>query len=206
MGEILIIITLATIIAICGIVIGLKQSFNNSSDNDRSNKEDWSREKIDEYVKIQKEKASAKFISISSDNIVSSNMSNKISQIKADDTINIPHFTKKPSLDSTIKAMNGFGIELRVLSTKYLDDNSKLKAMILEVGDDVFLKVEINPFSNTESIAVYSGDYVLLGYVASGQKNRALEHMYKEKIQGFIKEPWSTNKSWFSIVIADVNS
>lgn len=185
------------------IIIGIKQNINDEDGKSKDINIEGSKEFLDKYVEEQKRIAQEKFIVRKREQMLAyEDYRRKEDQRSTNNPVII--FKKKPSLDSLIKASEGVGIEVKVLGTKYRPFDDQLAAQCCEEGDDVILKIEKNPFSNTEGIAVYHLSN-LLGFVASEQKSKALEHMYCDKTRAYIKEPWMLDKSWFSIVLADIN-
>lgn len=185
------------------IIIGIKQNINGDENKTNDLSIENSKEDLDKYVEEQKRIAQEKYLVRKREQILAyEDYRRKENQRSTNNPVII--FKKKPSLDSQIKASEGVGIEVKVLGTKYRPVDDQLAAQCCEEGDDVILKIEKNPFSNTEGIAVYHFSN-LLGFVASEQKNKALEHMYCDKTRAYIKEPWMLDKSWFSIVLADIN-
>ena len=185
------------------IIIGIKQNINDEDGKSKNINIEGSKEVLDKYVEEQKRIAQEKFIVRKSEQMLAYEVYRRKEDQKSTNNPVII-FNKKPSLDSQIKASEGVGLEVKVLGTKYRPVDDQLAAQCCEEGDDVILKIEKNPFSNTEGIAVYHFSN-LLGFVASEQKNKALEHMYCDKTRAYIKEPWMLDKSWFSIVLADIN-
>lgn len=185
------------------IIIGIKQNINDEDGKSKDINIEGSKEVLDKYVEEQKRIAQEKFIVRKREQMLAYEDYRRKEDQRSTNNPGII-FKKKPSLDSIIKASEGVGIEVKVLGTKYRPVDDQLAAQCCEEGDDVILKIEMNPFSNTEGIAVYHFSN-LLGFVASEQKDKALEHMYCDKTRAYIKEPWMLDKSWFSIVLADVN-
>ena len=197
------VICLLLLFIISMIIIGIKQNINDEDGKSKNINIEGSKEVLDKYVEEQKRIAQEKFIVRKSEQMLAYEVYRRKEDQKSTNNPVII-FNKKPSLDSQIKAREGVGIEVKVLGTKYRPVDDQLAAQCCEEGDDVILKIEKNPFSNTEGIAVYHFSN-LLGFVASEQKNKALEHMYCDKTRAYIKEPWMLDKSWFSIVLADIN-
>jgi len=112
---------------------------------------------------------------------------------------------RKPSLDSFGRAIEGVGVEFKIVGMKYRSVEEQTQAMCLEPGDSVLLKPEINQFSGSEAMAVYTTTKILVGYVATEQSRRAKDMMFREYLQAFVKIPWNFNKSWFLVVVPEEN-
>lgn len=112
---------------------------------------------------------------------------------------------RKPSLDSYGRATEGIGVEFKIVGMKYRSLEERLKAKCLEPGDSVLLKPEINPFSGTEAMAVYTNRKILIGYVVTEQYHKAKDMMYMEYLQAFVKIPWEFDNSWFLVVVPEQN-
>lgn len=112
---------------------------------------------------------------------------------------------RKPSIDSFGRAIDGIGVEFKIVGMKYRSFDEQIHARCLEPGDSVLLKPEINPFSETEAMAVYTLTKFLVGYVVTEQSQKAKDMMFREYLQAFVKIPWEVDRSWFLVVVPEQN-
>lgn len=108
---------------------------------------------------------------------------------------------RKPTLDEHRRAIDGVGIEFKVIGMKYRPIEDQLSAKCLDQGEVVLLKPEINNFSNTEAIAVYTTTKRLVGYLPTEQFLHARSLFYEERLPAYVNIPWELDKSWFSVVV-----
>lgn len=108
---------------------------------------------------------------------------------------------RRPSIDDHDKAMNGIGIEIRVIGMKYRSVEAQLAAKSLDSGDVVVLKHEKNEFSKAGAIAVYTTTHILIGYLPAEKCGFVMSLFYDDRLPAYVKTPWEYDKSWFSIVI-----
>lgn len=113
----------------------------------------------------------------------------------------IKYQRRRPSIDDHSKAIDGTGIEMRVIGMKYRPIEAQLAAKGLDSGDVVILKHEINEFSKTDAIAVYTTTRILIGYIPSEKSGFVMSLFYDDRLPAYVKTPWEYDKSWFSIVI-----
>lgn len=112
---------------------------------------------------------------------------------------------RKPSIDSFGRAMDGIGVEFKIVGMKYRSIDEQLQAKCLDPGDSVLLIPEINSFTGNEAMAVYTQARVHIGYIVTEQCKKARDMMYREYLQAFVKIPWEMDNSWFIVVVPDQN-
>ena len=108
---------------------------------------------------------------------------------------------RRPTIDEIDDAIEGYGIELKVVGMKYKSLEEQIETKCLEKGDPVILIQEISSFSKTEIVSVLTTGKTPIGNVVTEQYRLATSLFYDDKLVAYVKMPWEENKSFMIVVV-----